>query len=142
MASERVTRSGRKSPAYGRTIRSRSTGPLPYSRTEVNTPESNTQPTTSRTTTSINSRDFFPSEDEYSSNGEPTSESGRTIEDQKTPKPPKKAKRNTPPYPTQDTFSERIRDLPPPIFELDFVGQAKNLEKKELKLDMVTVKKL
>ena len=130
MADERFTRTGRKVPNYGRTSRSKSTGPRPTTSMELDPQVNHPKPTTSKLTASLNIHDYFASDDEFSSQEEKASGSERSIDEQKTPKPAKKSKKNTPPIQEMEVSDEEIEELPLEIFE-STLETGKNPEKKD-----------
>src|SRR4051812_27379478 len=111
MASGRVTRSGRKIPIYGQQPRSKSTEPYPTTSMDIDQQENSPKQPNQNYTTNLESKDFFNSEDEVSSSGNQTSGSERSIDEQKTPKPAKKAKKNTPTNLQKKSPKETIKDL-------------------------------
>jgi hypothetical protein len=133
MADERSTRTGRKVPNYGKIPRSKSTGPRPTTGTELEPQTNIPKPTTSKLTAGLNVKEFFLTDDEFSSHESQTSGSERSIEEQKTPKPAKIRKKNTPTPPTEqmEVSDEDIPNLPPPRFHLSTLETGKNSEKKD-----------
>ena len=131
MAEGRFTRTGRKIPSYGRKSKSKATNFQPTSNMELDTHSSSPKQSTSKLAASLDIKDYFATDDEESFNGSQTSGSERSIDEQKTPKPAKKIKTNTPTIQEMDTSTEEIQDLPAPVYSPSILEQTKNSEKKD-----------
>src|SRR4051812_13881271 len=129
MASDRVTRSGRTNPRPNKPARRSKSSHVHLASMDLDSPDNTPKLTTSRLNPKFDPKEIFNTEDEFTSSDEKNSNHSRqSIEEQKTPKPPKKAKGNTPPNPTIETSDEEINDLPPPLFDQN-LGHWQNSEK-------------
>ena len=131
MATDRVTRSKPASNTRNRQLRKSKSNQDQTASMDLDKPETTIEQTkTHHLSGKFNPKELFNTEDEFtSSDDNKSSPSEKSIEEQKTPKPPKKSKKNTLPNLPSENPEEKINELPLPLFNSNILGQWQNSEK-------------